>query len=376
MYTISIFYDRILNLISFFEDAGDNYYFSVYGLFFCLSVIFSFLINSLFLKFVKTLGMRNQDDAIIRWGTQSKPAVGGFSFYIIFLLSIIIYSFFFDNNQVFLSKEFIGILLASMLGFLLGLADDAYNTRPILKFSTQVTCALILLVTGTTINLSYIPAINYILTIVWVIGIMNSLNMLDNMDAITTTVSLSIILSALAVMIFHNEYDTVYFMIMIGVMAALLSFLYFNWNPSKMYMGDTGSQFLGVFLAAIGIRYLWNASPPSGDLISERNLLLPIIVFIMPIIDTTTVVINRIRSGKSPFVGGKDHTTHALAYLGLSDRQVAFVFWILTLISLIIVIVMEKLIIDWSRSFTILFSSYILCMFGIFFYAARSVRNN
>ena len=320
--------------------------------------------------------MRNQDDTIIRWGTQSKPAVGGFSFYIIFLISIIIYSVFFENNQVFSSKEFIGILLASMLGFLLGLADDAYNTRPFLKFSTQVTCAVILLVTGTSIELSYIESLNYLLTIVWVVGIMNSLNMLDNMDGITSTVSISIILSALAVMIFHEEYNSIYFMILLGVMAALIAFLYFNWHPSKMYMGDTGSQFLGVFLAAIGIRYLWNAEPPTGDLISARNLFLPLIVFMMPIIDTTTVVINRLMKGKSPFVGGKDHTTHALAYLGLSDGRVALVFWVLTLISLAIVVIMEKYLGEWSRNYTILFSFYLLSMFGIFFYAARAVRNN
>jgi UDP-GlcNAc:undecaprenyl-phosphate/decaprenyl-phosphate GlcNAc-1-phosphate transferase len=357
-------------------NVSNNYYISVYGLFFCMSVLFSFLINGLFLKFVKTLGMRDKDDTIIRWGTQSKPAVGGFSFYIIFLLSIIIYSIFFDSNQVFLSKQFIGILLASMLGFLIGLADDAYNTRPFLKFSTQVTCGIILMVTGTSINLSSIEILNYILTIVWVVGIMNSLNMLDNMDGITSTVSISIILSALAVMVFHHEYDSVYFMILLGVMAALFAFLYFNWHPSKMYMGDTGSQFLGVFLAAIGIRYLWNADPPSGEIISAKNLFLPIIVFIMPIIDTTTVVINRMRRGQSPFVGGKDHTTHALAYLGLSDSQVALVFWVLTLISLIIVIVMEKFLGAWSHNYTWLFSGYVLSMFGIFFYAARAVRNN
>lgn len=356
--------------------VSDNYYLSVFGLFFGLSIVFSLLINGLFLKFVRTLGMRNHDDTVIRWGTQSKPAVGGFSFYIIFLLSIIVYSVFFDNNQVFLSKQFIGILLASMLGFLLGLADDAYDTRPFLKFSTQVTCAVILLVTGTTINISYLAPINYFLTIVWVVGIMNSLNMLDNMDAITSTVSISIILSALAVMIFHHEFDTVYFMILIGVMGALLAFLYFNWHPSKMYMGDTGSQFLGVFLAAMGIRYLWNADSPSGDLISAKNLFLPLIVFIMPIIDTTTVVINRVRKGQSPFVGGKDHTTHALAYLGLTDRQVALVFWVLTLISLCIVIVMEVFLKEWTHNYTILFSAYFLSMFGIFFYAARAVRNN
>ncbi len=357
-------------------NVSDKYYLAVYGLFFGLSIVFSFLINSLFLKFVKTLGMHNKVDTVIRWGTQSKPAVGGFSFYIIFLLSIIIYSVFFDSNQVFLSKQFIGILLASMLGFLIGLADDAYNTRPFLKFSTQVTCAIILMVTGTTINLSYLPLLNYFITIIWVVGIMNSLNMLDNMDGITSTVSISIILSALAVMLFHHEYDSVYFMVLLGVMAALLAFLYFNWFPSKMYMGDTGSQFLGVFLAAIGIRYLWNADPPTGDLISAKNIFLPIIVFIMPIIDTTTVVINRLGRGQSPFVGGKDHTTHALAYLGLSDRQVALVFWVLTLISLLLVIIMEKFLGEWNHNYTLLFSGYFLSMFGIFFYAARSVRNN
>jgi UDP-GlcNAc:undecaprenyl-phosphate GlcNAc-1-phosphate transferase len=165
-------------------------------------------------------------------------------------------------------------------------------------------------------------------------------------------------------------------MILLGVMAALLAFLYFNWHPSKMYMGDTGSQFLGVFLAAIGIRYLWNADLPTGDLISAKNLFLPIIVFIMPIIDTTTVVINRLGRGQSPFVGGKDHTTHALAYLGLTDGQVALVFWVLTLISLILVIIMEKFLGEWTHNYTMLFAGYFLSMFGIFFYAARAVRNN
>ena len=356
-------------------ENNTDYYLIVYLLYFIVSGIFSFLINNLFLKFVKTLGIRNQDDTVIRWGSQSKPAVGGFSFYIIFLLSIIIYPVFFDSSQVFLNKQFIGILLAGMLGFLLGLADDAYNTRPLLKLFTQITCGIILLVTGTEITLSYVEIINYIITIVWVVGIMNSLNMLDNMDAISTTVSISIILSALTVMLFHQEYNSVYFIIMLGVMASLAGFLFFNWHPSKMYMGDTGSQFLGIFLAAMGIRYLWNAEPPSGDLISARNLFLPLIVFLMPIIDTTTVVINRMSKGKSPFIGGKDHTTHALAYLGLSDRQVALVFWAVTLMSLLLVIIMEKYLKQWTHVYSIIFSAYILTMFSIFFYAARSVKD-
>src|SRR5690348_12897995 len=98
------------------------YFWVVYSSFFIVSILFSVLINSLFLKFVKTLGIRNEVEPVIRWSSQSKPAVGGFSFYMLCLLAIITFSVFFDTNKVFLNKEFIGFLLTTMLGFLLGLA--------------------------------------------------------------------------------------------------------------------------------------------------------------------------------------------------------------------------------------------------------------
>ncbi|MFM9051145.1 MAG: MraY family glycosyltransferase, partial [Bacteroidota bacterium] len=271
---------------------------------------------------------------------------------------------------------FIGILLATMLGFLLGLADDAYNTRPFLKLMTQITCGIILMSTGTKISLSYLEPVNYIITIFWVVGMMNSLNMLDNMDAITTTVSISIILSALTMMIFGKDLSSVYFMILTGVMGALIGFLYFNWHPSKMYMGDTGSQFIGVFLAAIGIKYFWNSTPPSGDLISARNLILPMLVFILPIVDTTTVTINRLAKGRSPFVGGKDHTTHALAYLGLGDRQVAAVFWIISILSVLFVFIIEKYLKEWNHIYTAIFGVYFLTILSLFFSASRIAENS
>ena len=343
----------------------------IYGSFFILAVMFSWLINRLFLKFVWTLGIRNEANEVIRWNPQSKQAVGGFSFYILCLLSIIAFSIFFDTNKVFLNLQFIGFLVATMLGFLLGLTDDAYNTKPLLKFFTQLACGIILVVTGTTISVSYLQPVNYFVTVFWVVGIMNALNMLDNMDAISSTVSISIILSALAIMILHHDLDSVYFMIMIGVLAGIIGFLFYNWHPSKMYMGDTGSQFLGVFVAAIGIKYVWNAEAPTGDFISARNLLLPLIVFILPVIDTTTVVINRLAKKQSPFVGGKDHTTHALAYLGFTDTQVALIFWAISLISLVIVIISEKFLLEWSHTYTIIFSCYFLMMFLVFFLTTR-----
>lgn len=353
---------------------SNQYVYIVYGSFFIIAILFSILINRLFLKFVKSLGIRNSEDPVIRWNPKTKPAVGGFSFYILCLLSIIAFAVFFDANKVFLNLQFIGFFLSTMLGFLLGLTDDAYNTKPILKFFTQLTCGLILVVSGNYISFSSIQVINYFITVFWVVGIMNALNMLDNMDAISSIVSIAIILSSLAVMILHHELDSVYFMIMVGVLAGIIGFLYYNWHPSKMYMGDTGSQFLGVFVAAIGIKYLWNVEPPSGDFISARNFILPVIVFILPLIDTTTVVINRIAKKQSPFIGGKDHTTHALAYLGFSDTQVAFIFGAISLISIIIVIISEKFLLNWSHAYTIIFASYFLIVFFVLFFTTRMKR--
>jgi UDP-GlcNAc:undecaprenyl-phosphate GlcNAc-1-phosphate transferase len=341
-------------------------------LFFAGTVVISLVINMLFLRFVKTLGIRNNSDGtVIRWGTLSKPSVGGFSFYIIFLLSIISYSILFDVNQVFLNREFIGVLLATLLGFMLGLTDDAYNTRPLLKFLTQVGCGFILLYTGNKISFSYVEPINIFVTVFWVVGIMNSLNMLDNMDAITGIVSISIILSALGIIVLREEENTVFFILLLGTLGSLIGFLYYNWHPSKIYMGDTGSQFLGVLLAAIGIRYFWNADMPTGEMISARNLMLPMLAFLMPIVDTTCVVINRISRGQSPFVGGKDHTTHALAYRGFSDNKVALVFGAIALVSFVGVVLIEKYITEWSHLHTVVFGLYFLGFLAYFFRATR-----
>lgn len=339
-----------------------------YSLYFVVVVGFSLLINTLFLRFVKTLGIRNaDDDTVIRWSSKSKPAVGGFSFYISFLLSVISFSILFDSQQVFLSPEFVGMLLATLLGFLLGLTDDAYNTKPVLKFITQLSCGFILVATGTYINVSSWEPLNYVLTIFWVVGIMNSLNMLDNMDAITGTVSISIIIAVMSVMFAHHEVHSVYFIVAIGVMGAIIGFLRYNWHPSKMYMGDTGSMFLGVFLSALGVKYLWNAHHPSGDFLSARNVIVPVMIFIMPIIDTTIVVVNRLSRGQSPYIGGKDHTTHALAYLGFSDRKVAFVFFAISFVSLSLIMFTEKYVKVWNHYYTLGFAIYFFTLLIIFF---------
>ena len=305
----------------------------LYIFFFLGMTAFALLINRVLLRFVKTLGTKNQPGAIVRWSEETKPAIGGLAFFIIFLISLCVYSIVFDPDNIFSSKSILGLLLAGTLGFILGLTDDAYNTRPFLKFFVQVTCGIILLFTGTTIDTFESETLNGLLTILWVTGIMNSINMLDNMDGIATSVTSFILVAALGYIIIHNQFNNVDFLILLGILAALIGFLFFNWHPSKMYMGDTGSQFLGVFLGYIGIEYCWNATTFDGQASTLFGIAALVLVFILPLADTATVTINRLRRGQSPFVGGKDHTTHNLSYLGCTDKQVGGIFCLIAAFS-------------------------------------------
>lgn len=358
-------------------QLNPDHIFWIYAAFMVCAVLFSFLINGLFLKFSRTLGAKNEDESLVRWSSTSKPAVGGLSFYILFLFSIACHSILFEATTYINDiVRFLGIMAACSLGFVVGLADDAYNTKPFLKFFAQFSSAIILIATGTSINISGIIALDYSLTILWIVGLMNSINMLDNMDAITTSVSISVILAVLYMLVVKDEVMSVYFITLLGVLAGLLGFLYYNWNPSKMYMGDTGSQFLGVFLAAIGILYLWNGHAAPDFRIQTKQFIVALLVFIVPIIDTTTVTINRLLKGHSPFVGGRDHTTHHLSYLGLSDRQVALAFFGLSFLSVIFLVVIDRVIgNDWDYWHFGLFLAYFLILFTFLYGITRINRD-
>ena len=293
--------------------------------FFVMAVLFSTMVNGLFLKFSRNLGIRQQENVnIVRWASTAKPSVGGFSFYIVFLISATVYALFDFSGSDEFNLPLMGLILSCSLGFLLGLADDAYNTVPFLKFAGQLACAVILVSTGIVIHISDSFALNALFTTVWVVGLMNSINMLDNMDGIAATVSIMILLGCLGVLALEQKFFSVQTFLMIGVIGGLVGFLIYNFHPAKIYMGDTGSQFLGALLAGLSIMLLWNHRDPMLHGIQFRQFVLPSLAFVMPLMDTLTVTFHRIRRGQSPFVGGRDHTTHHLAYLGLTDRQVLY----------------------------------------------------
>jgi UDP-GlcNAc:undecaprenyl-phosphate/decaprenyl-phosphate GlcNAc-1-phosphate transferase len=166
--------------------------------FFVIGLIISLVSNKLLLSFSQTLGIRNKNDITVRWSNESKPSLGGVAFFVAFLLGAIAYSIIFYTENIFHNKEFVGLFGAGLIAFIMGLADDAYNTKPYLKLAVQILCGVILVATDSLIAITPSFTINSLLTISWVVLIMNSLNMLDNMDGITGTNALFILSTCLA----------------------------------------------------------------------------------------------------------------------------------------------------------------------------------
>ena len=328
--------------------------------FFLFSICFSILINGILLRFSKNLGIRNNQDYTIRWSNQTKPSLGGISFYIIFLFAIIFYAIFFGEDDVFRNAKLLGLFTAGTFAFVLGLADDAYNTRPFLKLAAQITTGFILVYTGSVLPISHIGWIDGAFTVIWVVGVMNSVNMLDNMDGITSIVSIFILLAAsFGFYWIYGQVSTIWLVLNFSMIGALIGFLYYNWNPSKIFMGDAGSMFLGLYLAFTSIDSLWNVGVHYEN---HRwiGLLIALVAFTPAAADTLTVIINRLRKGQSPMVGGKDHTTHHLVYMGLNDRKVGIVFLSIALLSFLFAGLMIYFV-----SIQTIFPIYIISLFFV-----------
>ena len=364
--------------------ASEEYIFLIYTGFFISIILFCILINTILLKFATTLGIRNNEKPIIRWSAVSKPSLGGISFYISFLISTGCYGIFFNSQSLFNDGQVIGVIGAISLAFLMGLADDAYNTKPRLKFLVQVFCGIILIISSKytnqneslVIQLFESNYLNYGITIFWVVAMMNSINMLDNMDGITAQTSFFIITTAIIFLSFNSGFEKYDYMICLGAIGSLIGFLFYNFHPSRMFMGDSGSQFLGLLVAIIGIKYFWNIEDfKTGTTIPTKQIVTVLIVFTLPIVDTTSVVINRIARKSSPFVGGKDHTTHHLSYLGFNDTQISFIFAGISFLSCIIAISIYRFVHHWTWINTTLYLIYFLAIFLSLYFTTQQHKD-
>lgn len=336
---------------------------------------FSFVLNQILLTFSKNFGVDSrQAQNIIRWGSTSKPTTGGISFYITFLVGTLVLLVL-RPDVASSASRYLALFASATLAFLVGFADDAYGTHPGLKFLGQIFCGVILIAFGIQIHFFTLWApelwvFDWFLTVFWVVGMMNSLNMLDNMDGVTTTVALSIIITTLAMIISAHGLTNLFY-IFIAVVGSFAGFLYHNWRPARIYMGDTGSMFIGLVLAFGGIMFFWNIKASPDNISHVRKALIPLMVFLVPVMDTTFVTFARLARGSSPFVGGKDHLTHHLVHIGIPERFVPVMLGIISLVSGGLALFAYKLIPEWNPAYSVIFTAYPVCIFALFTYLYR-----
>jgi len=276
-------------------------------------------------KKASSLGISKTNTTGERFASQSKPIFGGFIFAVGLIACIA--TLFFTENQ---TTETLLIALPLLVAFLSGLLDDIRNTPPGFKFITQIATGVIIYASGICPSFYNNEYANLFLCVFWTVALMNSLNMLDNMDAITTSVSIAILLSIITASLLLAV-KTEFLSISISFAIALCIFLASNWHPSSMYMGDNGSQFVGALIAIITLHFYAPSVPATT--FETKPLLGLLLSLSIPFTDTATVSINRLLQGKSPFVGDKNHTTHNLYYLGFSIPRVGLIFIIATAIT-------------------------------------------
>ncbi len=324
------------------------------------SVYLSLAMGRFFIKKADKFSLKKTNVDAVRFGSQTKPIYGGVMMYVVFVLSVI-FSLTMNNDSTTIGYLFAFLLTAS-IGFFVGLTDDLLSPSPLFKLFGQGLVALSLVLMGITIKATGVYSLDIALTFFIVIGVMNSINLLDNMDGISGSTSILILSAVLGLLVFSDTINFPMVILLAGTVGALLGFLKYNWNPAKMYMGDNGSQFLGAILSVAGIIFFWN-SGAKAEVNFQQSFWATLLAFIVPVIDTTTVFINRIAKGKSPFVGGKDHTTHHLFYLGFSVKQVGLVLGILSAISLGLAVYIVKYIDNWTMGHNIFFASYAVLVF-------------
>lgn len=310
-----------------------NIYVVIYSI---LSILLSLIFHNFFYRKALQFKINKANQKAIRWSSQKKPVAGGITFFLTFLFANIFFLLSQPVN-IQIDTQYLYIAITLIFTFLIGLADDLLSISANLKLVLQTLFAILLISSGIYIKVFDYEILNFILSLIWYVGIMNSINMLDNMDAIATVVSITILSQFLIIniMIIKNLYEL---LIILAILFSLITFLLYNWHPSKMYMGDNGSLFLGLFLAIFGVKYLWNHPIYENEIYFQ---FLPFVYvlssFLIPLTDTTTVTINRLLQKKSPFVGGKDHTTHALSMLGFSEKKIVLLCFVLNLIGTLLV---------------------------------------
>ncbi|MFH1479382.1 MAG: hypothetical protein ABIG92_06410 [Candidatus Omnitrophota bacterium] len=279
---------------------------------FVLSIILTPLIKKMALA--KGFVAKPRED---RWHKKEVALFGGVAIFISFIIPYVF--------LVHITVEGVGIIVCGAIMFLFGLFDDIRHIKPYTKLIGQIIVASLLVVFGVRINIIPYDIVSVPLTVLWMLIIVNAINLLDNMDGLAAGVA-AIISAILFLFTFLNGNFTVSLPALI-LAGSLFGFLRYNFSPAKIFMGDCGSMFIGFMLATITLQGSWKESTHL-----LMVLAIPVLVLAVPIFDTAFVALMRGLSSRNVFQGGKDHISHRMVVLGLSDKKAVMVLYIICIV--------------------------------------------
>lgn len=250
------------------------------------------------------------------------PRLGGLAIFISFIAML---KYFNCENQAGVH----GLLLGCSLIVLIGIIDDIKGVSAVFKLMVQVAASIIVVSNG--IRITFIPgfflkdAIEILISMIWIIGITNAINFLDGMDGLATGLSVIASLSIFLVVVSTGQYDVTY--LSIALLGSCIGFLPYNFKPAKIFLGDSGSTFLGFILACLAIMVTW----PSQE--TAVAISMPILIFSVPIFDMIYTTVSRFKNKSVRTLKewleyvGKDHFHHRLVHIGFSDiMAVIFIY--------------------------------------------------
>jgi UDP-GlcNAc:undecaprenyl-phosphate/decaprenyl-phosphate GlcNAc-1-phosphate transferase len=252
-----------------------------------------------------------------RWHQKPTAMLGGIAIYLAFVAGYLLFAP--------TLPQFYPILIAGTLLFVVGLLDDIYQLKPYTKLIAQVIVAAGTVYFGARLTLTDSQVINDFITIFWLVGITNAINLLDNMDGLSGGVSVISCIFLAVTFFIGGQTGEMMLPVLLG--SAALGFLVFNFNPATIFMGDCGSMFLGFMLGGTALLSY-------GRLRNVTAVLLtPVLILLIPIFDTCMVTVTRKLSGRPVSQGGRDHTSHRLVAMGMSERRAVIMLYFLAALS-------------------------------------------
>lgn len=293
---------------------------------FCIALGLSIAVTPFVIKLAKKIGAIDVPRDGRRVHKVPVPLIGGLAIYMAFVVTTLFFIPLWDNRQI------IGLLLGGTIVMATGMLDDIRPMRARVKLCMQIVAAIVLVYFGVTIKfvtnpfdsvtgMSDIGWFSIPATIFWIVGVTNAFNLIDGLDGLAAGVGSISCITLFIVSILNGRIEAA--LLTAALAGSIIGFLPYNFNPAKIFMGDTGSQFLGFILAAISIQ---------GAIKSAAAIVItvPVLALGLPIYDTLMAIIRRSINKKPVMQPDKEHLHHKLLDMGLSQRQAVLVMYVIS----------------------------------------------